>query len=586
MTIYLPTEQKYLDKLTKIIETNFSNENFSVTELAEEMGVSHSSLHRKLKTITNQSVSQFIRETRLKHAMRLLQLQAGTVAEVAYGVGFGSVTYFSKCFHDFYGYPPGEVKKRYIPEPGSEEINKVIEEPKKKIKSIAVLPFDNYTGDENQAFLIFGLHDALISELGRLGAIRVISKTSALKYSNSEKTISEIASELGVDAIIEASVLAIDEKIRIQLKLFDAFPKEQQLWTQSFDVEMSDVLKLFSKVIKNVANEIKLSLSPEQQTQLDETRKVHPECYKAFLRGKYNLYQLTPEGIKKGLEYLHDAIRIDPAEPFAYAGLALGYLEIAHSPFATEDAYIKAESAALQAVKLDSTLAEVHLALGEISIYSSWKFNEAERHYKNALSINPNLSLTHYHYSWALFLFGRMDEAVAEHELAQKCDPFNPLLTSFLGVMYSYAGRYEDSIKQAYKSFEIIPDFPVGYFALGETYMAMERYDEAVESYRKLAEIAPEWGWLLGYSYALTNQHNKAEEILKALENAGVNSWNAMGLAVLYGALGRFDEAFKWIAYEPHHMWIPWVAVMPWWKPLHKDPRHKKFVESLNLPIE
>ncbi|MDX1286063.1 MAG: helix-turn-helix domain-containing protein, partial [Draconibacterium sp.] len=500
MSVYLPTEQKYLDKLEKIVEANFSNEKFGVTELADEIGLSHSSLHRKLKAITNKSASQFIRETRLKYAMKLLQLQAGTVAEVAYGVGFGSTTYFSKCFHDYYGYPPGEVKKRYIPDQDSGEVAQSIEEKENKIKSIAVLPFDNYTGDNSQDFLVFGLHDALISELGQLGAIRVISKTSVLKYLNSKKTIKEIASELGVDAIIEASVLTIGEKIRIQLKLFNALPNEQQLWAQSFDVEMSDVLKLFSKVIKNVANEIKLSLSPEQQTQLDETREINPECYKAFLRGKYNLYQLTPEGIKKGLEYLHEAVRIDPAEPFAHAGLALGYLEIAHSPFATDDAYIKAESAALQAAKLDSSMAEVHLALGEVCIYSSWKFDEGERHYKNALKINPNLSLAHYHYSWALFLFGRMEEAVHEHEQAQKCDPFNPVLTSFLAVMYSYAGRYEDAVKYARKSFEIIPDFPVGHFALGETYMAMGKYAEAVESYKKLVDIAPEWSWILGYA--------------------------------------------------------------------------------------
>ncbi|MDB4584901.1 helix-turn-helix domain-containing protein, partial [Draconibacterium sp.] len=552
--------------------------------LSEKMGLSHSSLHRKLKTIANQSVSQFIRETRLKYAMKLLQLQAGTVAEVAYGVGFGSTTYFSKCFHDYYGYPPGEVRKRYVSESNSSEIIQAIEKPKNQIKSIAVLPFDNYTGDESQAFLVFGLHDALISELGQLGAIRVISKTSAIKYSNSEKTIKEIASELGVDAIIEASVMVVDEKIRIQLKLFNAFPEEQQLWAQTFEVDMSNILKLYNQIIKNVANEIQLSLSPEQQTQLEETRKVNPECYKAYLRGKYNLYQLTPEGIKKGLEYLHEAVRIDPAEPFAYAGLALGYLDIAHGPFDRGDSYIKAESAAIQAIKLDSTIAEIHLALAEICMYSSWKFNEAEKHFKKALELNPNLSLTHYHYSWALFLFGRMEEAITEHKLAQKYDPFNPLLTAFLGALYSYDGRYEEAIKEAFKSFDIQKDFPPGYFVLGETFLAMGRFDEAIESHKKLAELAPVWSWVLGYTYALTNHRNEAEKILNELENSEINSWFAMGLAVLYGALGRNDDAFKWIAYEPHHVWIPWVSAMPMWKPLYDDARYEKFVKRLNLP--
>ena len=584
MTVNLPAEQKYIDKLTEIVEENFTNSSFGVAELANQMGISHSSLHRKLKAIARQSVSQFIRETRLKRAMELLQLQAGTVAEVAFGVGFGSTTYFSKCFHDYYGYPPGEVRKNYVAEPDSGGNNDQFEILRNHIKSIAVLPFDNYTGDDSQAFLVFGMHDTLISELGQLGAIRVVSKTSTLAYSNSEKTIKEIASELGVDAIIEASVLVVDEKIRIQLKLFNAFPEEQQLWAQTFDVDMSNILKLYSQIIKNVASEIQLSLSPEQQTQLDKTREVNPESYKAYLRGKYNIYQQTPDGVKKGLEYLHEAVRIDPAEPLAYAGLALGYLDIAHGPVNAGDAYIKADAAAHQAVKLDANLAETHLALGELNMYSYWKFHEAENHYKRSLELNPNLSMAHYHYAWALFLFGRTEEALVEHELAWKCDPFNPGISAFLGALYSYLGRFEDATQQAQKSFEIIKDFPVGYFVLGETYLAMGEEDKAIEAHQKLAEFAPPWSWVLGYTYALTGHRDDAEKILKELEKSELSGWNALGLAVMYGALGMNDEAFKWIAYEPHHVWIPWVAAMPMWKPLYGDVRHGEFVKRLNLP--
>jgi len=584
MTVYLPTEQQYIDKLTEIIEENFSNSGFGVAELAKEMGISHSSLHRKLKAIAKQSISQFIRETRLKRARELLQLQAGTVAEIAYGVGFGSTTYFSKCFHDYYGHPPGEVKKRYVSEPEQDENSDADDLLKSHLKSIAVLPFDNYTGDDNQAFLVFGMHDALIGELGRLGAIRVVSKTSVLAYSNSEKTIKEIASELGVDAIIEASVLLVDEKIRIQLKLFNAFPEEEQLWAQTFDVEMSDILKLYGQVIQKVAREIKYTLSPGQQSQLDEAREVNPESYKAYLRGKYNLYQQTPEGVKKGLEFLHEAVRLDPAEPLAYAGLALGYLDIAHGPFNAGDAYVKAESATRQALRLDPNLAEAQLAQAEVCMYSSWKFHEAEPYFKRALELNPNLSIAHYQYAWALFLFGRQEEAIIEHELAWKCDPFNPVLTVFLGAMYSYGGRHEDAIRQALSSFDILNDFPLAYFVLGETYLAMGEDRKAIEAHEKLAELVPPWGWFLGYTYAMTGHHDKAKIVLKELENTELSGWNALGLAVIYGALGRYDEAFKMITYEPHHVWIPWIAVMPVWKPLYADPRHAEFVKNLDIP--
>lgn len=584
MPVYLPDEQKYIDKLTAIVEENYSDSSFGVAELAKEMGLSHSTLHRKLRGIAKQTVCQFIRETRLRRAMDLLQIQAGTVAEIAYGVGFGSTTYFSKCFHDFYGYPPGEVRKRfsknlhsgtYWDDPGI---------PSNQIRSIAVLPFDNFTGDEEQAYLVFGIHDAIIGELGEHTSLRVVSKTSVLCYSDTEKTIKEIASELDVDAIVEGAVLFEEDKLRIQLKLLKASPKEQLLLAQTFHVDMSNILNMYSQVIRNIGIEIQEKITPGQQAQISVSREVHPESYKAFLRGKYNLYQLTEEGMKKGLKYLHEAVRIDPGEPFAYAGLALGYMEIAHGPLNPGDAYVKAEWAARQALKLGPELAETQLALAELCIYYTWKFDEGEQYFTRALQINPNLSLAHYHYSWLLFLLGRNEEAIVAHELAQKCDPFNPMITAFTGALYGYVGRYEDAIREAQKSFEIQKDCPDGYYVLGEAYLAMGREDEAIEAHRKLAEVDPIWSWWYGYTLAITHHREKAEQVLNELLSSEITSWKAMGIAVIYGALGKKDEAWKWIAYEPAHAWIPWIAAMPMWKPLYDDSRFDDFVEGLNIP--
>jgi len=345
------------------------------------------------------------------------------------------------------------------------------------IRSIAVLPFDNYTGDESQAFLAYGMHDALISELGQLGVIRVISKTSAMAYTDTDKTIKEIASELNVDAVIEASVLSVDKKIRVQLKLINAFPDEQQLWSQTYDTDMNNILDLYNRVIKNIANEIQITLSPEEQSQLSETREVNPEAYKAYLRGMYHIHQLTPEGIQKGIEYLNEAISYDPTEPFAYAGLALGYLEIAHGFFDPGDSYEKAEAAISRAMELDSSIAEVHLALAELKMYSYWNFEEADFYFNRALELNPNLVQAHYHYAWALYLFGQMEEAFAHHEIAQNSDPLNPYFTALLGALYSYNGRYEDGIREAHSSLELQKDYPFGLWILGDTYLAMGRGD-------------------------------------------------------------------------------------------------------------
>jgi TolB-like protein/Tfp pilus assembly protein PilF len=452
------------------------------------------------------------------------------------------------------------------------------------IQSIAILPFYNYTGDESQAYLIAGMHDALISELGQIGAIRVISKTSSLRYKNSQKIIKEIANELNVDAIIEASVLSVDENIKIQFKLINVFPEEQQLWAETFDSSMSNILDLYNRVIKNVASEIQLTLSPGQQTKLATTRQVNPDSYKDYLRGMYNLNLMTAEGTKKGLEYLHEAIRIDPAEPFAYAGLALGYLEIAHGPFDTGDALLKAEIAANKAIQLDTTVAEVYSALGELNLYSYWKFNKAEKYFKKAIDINPNLDIAHYHYAWALYLLGRIKEAIDHHKISQKLDPLNPLYTAWLGELYNMDGSYEDGLKEAFNSIEIQKDFPPGYFVMGESYLGMGREDDAIEAHKKLVEIDPSWNWELGRTYALTNQRDKAEKILKEMESLENSGWKAVGLSIMYGELGYMDEAFKWLNYEPHHGWITWAPVAPWWKPLRDDARFKDFEERLNLP--
>jgi TolB-like protein/Flp pilus assembly protein TadD len=584
MTVNLPTEQKFIDQLTETIEANFSNGNFGVAELAEQMGMSHSTLHRKLRAIASQSISQFIRETRLKHAMELLRLQAGTVSEIAFGVGFSSTTYFSKCFHDQYGYPPGDVKRRFITESDDDTGSQMMERSGNLIESIAVLPFDNYSGDDSNAYLVFGMHDTLISELGQLGGLRVISKTSTLCFAGSNKSIKEIANDLGVDAIIEGSVLSVEDTIRLDLKMFSAFPEEKQRWAQTFEMDLSNILKIFSEVIKNIASEIQMKLSPDKQISLDEAREINPESYKAILRGKYNMCQQTPDGVKKGLEYLHQAVLIDPAEPLAYAGLAEGYMDLAHGPFNPGDAYEKAESAVKQAMKLDKYNPEALTGFAELCVFATWKFDLAERYFKRSLELNPNLSRTHYAYAWTLYLFGRNEEAVREQELAMKFDPFNPLMVATTGAIYAYVGRFEDGLREAYRSLEVQKDYPFGYWSIGEIYLELEQYDKAVKAHEKLVEIGPEWTWRLGMTYALTGQREKAEELLVQLENGPIISWTAMGLAALYGTLGRFDEAFKWLTFKPHHLWIPWVACMPMWKSLYDDPRYDEFVKNLNLP--
>ena len=450
--------------------------------------------------------------------------------------------------------------------------------------SIAVLPFKNYTGKSDQNWLVEGQHEILINELSKISQVkplRVISRSTVNSFKNYDKSIPDLAREINVEFLVEASVFSFGDSITLQLRLIQVYPKENVVLAQSYSSDFSNILKLHSNIAGQIAKKMNINLSSKDIAKLPQAPTVNPESYKAYLRGMYHIHQLSPE---KGLEYLHEAVRIDPAEPFAYAGLALGYLEIAHGFFDPGDAHIKAEAAAYQAFKLDTTIAEVYIALAEINMYSLWEFEKGEKYFKRALELNPNSDQAHYHYAWALYLFGRMDEAIVEHELAQRYDPFNPYIIAFLGALYCYTGRYEDALREVENSFKMQKDYPFAYWVLGETYLAMGEEDKAIEAHKKCGEIAPPLNWILGYTYALTDHRDEAEKILKELEKDKITSWTALGRAVIYGALGNMDEAYKWLAYEPHHAWVPWVTCMPILKPLQNSKHYEEFIKRFNIP--
>ncbi len=331
----------------------------------------------------------------------------------------------------------------------------------KAIDSIAVLPFENLSGDPDQEYLSDGITDALINELAKISALRVISRQSVMRYKGSERPLPEIARELDVDAVVEASILMVGGKVQIRARLIQV-PTKQNLWADSYEREMSDILALQSDVARAIAKEIKIAVTPEEKTLLASTREVNPETYKAYLRGMFYLNKYTPEGIEKGLGYLHEAVEKDPADPLAYAGLALGYCIIAHSPSPPPYAISRARTAVLRGLALDENLAEVHLASALIKLHSDWDRAGAEQAYKRALELNPNLALAHAQYGWYLDINGHVDEALAELYQAQKLDPLAPIYPAWQGIMYFWEGEYDKAIEEALKSLELDPDFPVG----------------------------------------------------------------------------------------------------------------------------
>ena len=296
------------------------------------------------------------------------------------------------------------------------------------------------------------------------------------------------------------------------------------------------------------------------------------------------LEKSTEEGMRKGLEYLRESVKLAPDEAFANAGLALGYLTIAHSALDPGDALAVGEELALKALELDSTIAEVHAALAMAFLYKSWRYDESEKHFKRALELNPNLDMAHYHYSWGLLLWGRTEEAIKEHRLAQKYDPYNPLHTAWLGGVYDFAGKYQDAVNEALNSFRIQKDYPIGYLVLGRAYRHMGRIEEAIGMHQRLAELYPSQITPLCLTYVATGHLEEAEKILTEIEKSPINPLNAYNRAKIYARMGRKDEAFKWLAYEPHHSTVAWAAIIDDFEPLHGDPRWNEFLMRVNLP--
>ncbi len=418
MNQILSMDQVFLNKVIEVIEANLANDKFGAAELSRELGMSHSNINRKLRSIQKKTISQLIQEIRLQHAMEMLQEKVATASEIAFRVGFSSPAYFNKCFHDYYGYPPGEVKKREPENPadsetiiseeksrpdleamkGSKLINRKkavlivlgilavlivlyflypFTKPETKAankgsvsenKSLAVLPISDYTGDPENAYIADGMHDALIGELGKISNLTVRSRTSTLRYKDRRNmSIQQIAKELGVDDVVEASVLCSGDSICILVQLIEPFPEEKHIWSNSYQQNFASIMSLYRNATETIAEKIKVELTPREKAHLAEGRTVNADLYKAYTRGLYYINKSTPEGFETGLKYLNEAIAMDPAEPLPYVALAVGYSNTSHITSAGTEAPKLAKAYAEKALELDSTLAEPYAVLATYS---------------------------------------------------------------------------------------------------------------------------------------------------------------------------------------------------------------------------
>ncbi|MGB6032588.1 MAG: protein kinase, partial [Bacteroidota bacterium] len=338
-----------------------------------------------------------------------------------------------------------------------------------EIDSIAVLPFENLTGDPEQEYFVDGMTDALISDLAKIGALRVISRTSVMQYKHAAKSLPEIASELNVAAVIEGTVMRSEERVRITAQLIDA-RADRHLWSGKYERDLKDILQLQSEVTRAIAGEIKLTLSPREEQRLASAPSVNRKAYELYLKGKYHWNKRTEEALKKAIEYYRQSIEEDPAYAWGYAGLAECYTVLSfYSRVPPKESFPRAQAAAARAIAMDSTVADAYAALGDALLHYDRDWEGANRAFHRALELKPGHATARTWFAEYLIAMGRHEDAIAEVNRARELDPLSLIINSSVGWNLYNAGRYDEALTALQKTLDLDPDFPNAHFVLGQT---------------------------------------------------------------------------------------------------------------------
>jgi TolB-like protein/DNA-binding winged helix-turn-helix (wHTH) protein/Tfp pilus assembly protein PilF len=461
--------------------------------------------------------------------------------------------------------------------------------PSTLIRSVAVLPLENLSGDPSQDYFSDGMTDELITELGQISDLRVISRTSAMTYKGTHRTLPQIAQELNVDAVVEGAVLRSGNQVRITAQLIMA-SADKQLWSKSYEGELRNTLALQSQVARAIAKEIRLKLTPHEQAALNNVNSVNPQAYEAYLKGRYFWNKRTADGLNKAIDYFDAAIEWKPDYAEAYAGLADSYAlagDWKYGLIAPSEAYPKAKAAASKAIALDSTLGEAHISLAFCLDNFDWDWESAGKEFTRGIELSPGYAIGYEWYGWHLAGLGRHGEAVAEVEKAASLDPLSPSIGADLAEELLVAHRFDEAIKQSQKTIILDPFFAPAHYVLGQAFVQKHSYKEGIAELQKAIELSPgstAFSANLAYAYAVSGMRDEAAKILNDLKNRSPQAFsNAPEIAMVYVGLGENDQAMTWLEKAYGERFSPWVLMRPCFNPLRSDPRFQDLLHSIGL---
>ncbi len=458
----------------------------------------------------------------------------------------------------------------------------------RRIESVAVLPLENLSRDPEQEYFADGMTEQLITDLSKIGSLRVISRTSVMQYKKARKPLPEIAAELKVDAVIEGSVMRSGDRVRITAQLIQA-NSDKHLWAESYERDLRDVLALQGEVARKIAAEIRITLTPQEETLLAGRRRVDPEVFQLYLKGKYFSNQNKLDAVRKGIEYYELAIRKDANYAPAHAGLSLAYSSLSSIYSAPHEVMPKARASARKALELDESLSEAHTSLATVSFFYDWDWSTAEKEIKRAIELNPSSETAHLLYGEYFGALQSNDQAIAELRRAHELDPLSLLIYGNLLATLVNARQYDQTIEECKRLIEKEPGFAWAYAWIGVAYMQKGRFPEAIAAIEKASKLDPNAtiDHFLALAQAAAGNKAEARKLLAKIEEAAKHQYVcAYEVASVHVSLGQNDKAMEWMkrGVKEQCDCLLWLKAESWIDPLRVDPRYLDLVKRVGFP--
>jgi TolB-like protein/DNA-binding winged helix-turn-helix (wHTH) protein/tetratricopeptide (TPR) repeat protein len=459
-----------------------------------------------------------------------------------------------------------------------------------KIQSLAVLPLENLSGDVAQEYFADGMTDALITDLAKIHSLRVISRTSTIQYKGTSKPVPQIARELGVDAVVEGTVLRSGNQVRVTAQLVRA-QREGHLWAEMYQRDVGDVMSLQGEIAQTIADRIRTQVTPAERASLAAAPRIDPDVYELYLKGRYYWNKRNPAGLTKAKEFFEQAIGKDPNFALAYAGLADTYNVMGDSLVVNANEELsKSRDAALKALAIDGNLAEAHASLAYVLFEFDWDWPAAEREFRRSIELNPGYATAHQWYSMYLTAMGKCDDSQAEIRRAETVDPLSLIIRLDDAAEAFWCRRLDSALDQIRQLIQMAPDFPQARFYIAIGYIEKGLFDQAAAEFKKGAELAGGSvisqrvfeAWLDARSGKSQEARRILEQVRSAPDLSGTDNFL---LASTYGTLGDMDTAFDYLEtiYRHRVYWLIYMKVEPRFDPLRKDPRFQELLRRMKL---